>query len=242
MLVHGGVAHARWWDHVAPLLTLGGRRRVVAVDLSGHGESGRRDRYGIDTWAHEVIEVAEHVGFEGRPIVIGHSMGGLVALRVAVRYGDRIDGTIAVDCRAVEHTAEEVAANELRAATPVRVYPTRRAALARFRPIPEQPALSYVRAHVAETSIRPCAGGWTWKFDPRIFGGQDFDNSTFARLTGRILMLRAEHGISAAGDGPDRIAGGIPSVEIPAAGHHIMLDQPLALVSALRAVLGSWQP
>src|ERR1700704_6445798 len=35
LLVHGGGAHARWWDHIAPLLTSG--RRVVAMDLSGHG-------------------------------------------------------------------------------------------------------------------------------------------------------------------------------------------------------------
>jgi len=32
VLVHGGAAHSRWWDHIAPLLT--GERRVVAVDLS----------------------------------------------------------------------------------------------------------------------------------------------------------------------------------------------------------------
>ena len=45
MLLHGGAAHARWWDHIAPLLTAD--HRVVAVDLSGHGDSGRRGAYSL---------------------------------------------------------------------------------------------------------------------------------------------------------------------------------------------------
>ena len=56
VLVHGGAAHARWWDHIGPLLAQG--RRVVAVDLSGHGDSGRRERYSLDGWAREVMAVA----------------------------------------------------------------------------------------------------------------------------------------------------------------------------------------
>ena len=39
VLVHGGAAHSGWWDHVAPLLT---GHRVVALDLTGHGDSDRR--------------------------------------------------------------------------------------------------------------------------------------------------------------------------------------------------------
>src|SRR6266702_4103733 len=56
VLVHGGAAHARWWDHIAPLLAE--RARVVAIDLSGHGDSGRRDVYTLDCWADEVLAAA----------------------------------------------------------------------------------------------------------------------------------------------------------------------------------------
>ena len=69
VLVHGGAAHSRWWDHIAPLLTSGWR--VVAVDLSGHGDSDRRDRYSLDTWAREVLAVVAeaaaraHLGVRG---------------------------------------------------------------------------------------------------------------------------------------------------------------------------------
>src|SRR5215471_2564790 len=74
VLVHGGAAHSRWWDHVGPLLADG--RRVVAIDLSGHGDSGRRESYSLDGWAREVLAVAEDAGIAAvPPTVIGHSMG-----------------------------------------------------------------------------------------------------------------------------------------------------------------------
>src|ERR1700744_6434369 len=95
ILVHGGAAHARWWDHIAPLLASG--RRVVAVDLSGHGDSGRREKYTLDGWAGEVMAVAAHAGFAGPPVVVGHSMGGFVALRTAVLYGADLAGIVVID-------------------------------------------------------------------------------------------------------------------------------------------------
>lgn len=242
VLIHGGVAHARWWDHVAPLLTAGGRR-VVALDLSGHGESDHRDCYSIATWADEVAAVVEHAAFAEPPIVVGHSMGGLVALTFAKKYAEDVGGTIVIDTRAVEHTPDESAENDHRATVPARVYRTRQEAVDRFRPVPGQASLPFVRAHVASTSVRRCEDGWTWKFDPKIFGGQDFKNSTLSDLRGRFLMLRAEHGISISGvDQLLDLVGDITAVEIAAAGHHIMLDQPLALVAALRLAIEVWQP
>jgi pimeloyl-ACP methyl ester carboxylesterase len=49
VLVHGGAAHARWWDHVGPQLSSG--MRVVAPDLSGHGDSDWRKQYSLEYWA-----------------------------------------------------------------------------------------------------------------------------------------------------------------------------------------------
>src|SRR5579872_5378260 len=72
VLVHGGAAHSRWWDHIAPLLNNGWR--VVAVDLSGHGDSDRRARYSLDMWAREVLAVVAEAGSSAASVVIGHSM------------------------------------------------------------------------------------------------------------------------------------------------------------------------
>src|SRR5690606_7545401 len=52
LFVHGGAAHSWWWSFTAPLLA--DRHRVLAIDLSGHGDSGRRERYSFTTWAAEI--------------------------------------------------------------------------------------------------------------------------------------------------------------------------------------------
>jgi pimeloyl-ACP methyl ester carboxylesterase len=240
VLVHGGAAHSRWWDHIAPLLAEG--RRVIAIDLSGHGDSDRRNSYGLDGWAREVLAIAADAGIAAPPIVIGHSMGGLVTLRLASLFGARIEGAVIIDSPVRDITPEEHAAREKRAFGTLRVYPTREAALARFHPVPDQPVLGYVADHVADTSIRRVDGGWTWKFDPRIFG-RELPPALLTRLECRVALFRAEHGIMSAEISEvmyDRLGRAAPVIEIPVAGHHVMLDQPVALVAALRTLLSDW--
>src|SRR4051812_49838601 len=70
VFVHGGGAHAHWWTHVAA--TFAEEFRVVAIDLSGHGDSGHRDSYALELWTDEVVAVSNAAGIEGRPVIIGH--------------------------------------------------------------------------------------------------------------------------------------------------------------------------
>ena len=193
VLVHGGAAHARWWDHIGPLLAHD--RRVVALDLSGHGDSGRREHYSLDGWAHEVLAVARAAGSTGPPIIVGHSMGGFVALRAAGLFGADLEGIVVIDSPVQDVTPEEQAAREARAFGPLRVYPTREAAIARFHPMPDQPTLPYVLEHVASTSVRAVDGGWSWKFDPAVFGRNrgSADAAASAGLPGGAVRRRARH-------------------------------------------------
>jgi pimeloyl-ACP methyl ester carboxylesterase len=256
VLVHGGAAHSRWWDHIAPLLTDGSASpgwddppvpprgwRVVAVDLSGHGDSDRRDHYSLDTWAREVLAVVAEAGSAAASVVIGHSMGGLVTLRLATLAGPQIAGAVAIDSPVRDMAPEDRAARQHRAFGPLRVYPTPEAAVARFRPIPDQPTLAYIADHVAATSIRPAEGGWTWKFDPRVFVRDHLTPELLTRLDCRVALFRAEHGLVTPQQGEvlyDRLGRVAPVIEIPVAAHHIMLDQPVALVAALRTLLADW--
>ncbi|GGM89730.1 alpha/beta fold hydrolase [Dactylosporangium sucinum] len=242
VLVHGGAAHAHWWDHIGPLL-VEGRRRVVAVDLSGHGDSGRRERYELDIWAEEVLAAAASGGIEGPPVVIGHSMGGFVTLRAAALFGSRLHGAVVVDSPVRELTPEERAARAGQAFGPLRVYATLEEGMTHFRSVPDQPALDYVTRHVARHSLRRVDDGWTWKFDPRVFVRAHLGPSVLTRLECRIALLRGEHGILSQQMSEvmyDRLGRAAPVIEIPDAGHHIMLDQPLALATALRTLLADW--
>src|SRR6202167_5956008 len=241
VLVHGGAAHARWWDHIAPLLATD--HLVVALDLSGHGDSGRRETYSLDLWAAEVLGVAEDAGIAGPPTVIGHSMGGFVTRRPPSLHGSRLAGAVAVYSPVRDITPEERAAREHRAFGPLRVYPAAEAAIARFHPIPDQPTLPYIAAHVAETSIRPVPGGWSWKFDPRIFARHQLPPALLTRLDCRVALFRAEHGIVSQQMSDmmyDRLGRLAPAVQIPAAAHHVMLDYPIALVTRVPPLLSDW--
>ncbi|HEY3882416.1 MAG TPA: alpha/beta hydrolase [Trebonia sp.] len=240
VLVHGGAAHSRWWDHIAPLLAVDGP--VIAVDMSGHGDSGRRSSYSLEAWAREMMAAAADAGFGAPPVVIGHSMGGHVTLRLGGMFGSQIEGIVVVDSPIHDLAPEEAAAQGRRVFRGLKVYPDKEAIMARFRPVPDQPVLGYIADHVAATSVRPVEGGWTWKWDPRIFG-RELPQAPLTRLDCRVALFRAEHGIMSAAMSDimyDRLGRVAPVIEIPAAGHHIMLDQPIALVAAIRTLLSDW--
>jgi pimeloyl-ACP methyl ester carboxylesterase len=241
VLVHGGAAHARWWDHIAPLLA--DVVRVVAPDLSGHGDSGRRDTYRLDQWADEVVTVAEAAGIAGPPIVIGHSMGGLVALRAGHRHGQHLRAVSAVDSPVRDFTPEERAARDGKAFGPLRVYPVREHAIARFRTMPAQVTLPYVLRHVAETSLREVDGGWSWKFDPAMFRRDPSVHDPVLPVDCPAILMSAEFGLLA-GQTPtlltDLAGRPVPHVVIPEAAHHVMLDSPRALITSLRTLIAAW--
>jgi pimeloyl-ACP methyl ester carboxylesterase len=169
-------------------------------------------------------------------------MGGHVTLRVARLFGARIEGAVVIDSPVRDMAPEEHAAQDQRVFRSLHVYPSREAILARFRPVPDQPVLGYIADHVAATSIRQVDGGWTWKWDPPIFG-RELPQSPLTRLDCRVALFRAEHGIMSAEMSDvmyDRLGRVAPVIEIPAAGHHVMLDQPIALVAAIRTLLSDW--
>jgi len=241
VLVHGGGAHSRWWDHIAPLLATD--RRVMAIDLSGHGDSGRRESYTLDAWAREILAVAADAGLTEPPVVIGHSMGGIVTLRLASMSGSQIEGAVVIDSPLRDPAPEEQAAQRQRTFRKLLLYPTREAIMARFRPVPDQPVLGYIADHIAATSIRQVDGGWVWKWDPAVFTSRGEPMAPLSRLDCRAALFRAEHGILSAEMSDliyDRLGRVAPAIEIPVAGHHVMLDQPVALVAALRTLLSDW--
>lgn len=71
--------------------------RVLALDLRGFGESDAPEQsYTIESYTDDLAFVADRLGLD-RPIVIGHSMGGVIALDFAARYGDRISAAVVLE-------------------------------------------------------------------------------------------------------------------------------------------------
>jgi pimeloyl-ACP methyl ester carboxylesterase len=95
ILVHGWATDANYWN--AQFDPLKAKYTVVAVNLAGHGGSTRsRTDWSMDNYGEDVATVARRLPNQ-QIILVGHSMGGTVALEAARRIGDRVIGIIVVD-------------------------------------------------------------------------------------------------------------------------------------------------
>lgn len=79
LLVHGITESSAQWDPIVPLLT---DRRVITMDLRGHGESGTAERYDLEGMAGDVVAVMAELGILGSTHLVGHSLGGVVVSAV----------------------------------------------------------------------------------------------------------------------------------------------------------------
>jgi pimeloyl-ACP methyl ester carboxylesterase len=244
VFIHGGAAHAHWWSFLAPLFAEA--HHVVAVDLAGHGESGRRDGYPLEAWARDIIAVVDRVHRGGRPVMIGHSMGGFVTIATAALHPESLTGIAVLDSPVIRQDPEVEAARHTDIFRAPKVYPDAEQMVARFRTIPAQDHYEpYILDHVARHSIMAVEGGYTWRFDPRVFNPwRNLITDLLPLVDCRVALFRAEHGLVTPDIGQfmyEQLGRIAPVVEIPEAGHHMMLDQPLLLLTALRTLLADWE-
>jgi pimeloyl-ACP methyl ester carboxylesterase len=94
VFVHGWTTNRRGFapqvEHFAPAHT------VVTVDLRGHGESDPADSYEVSDFADDVLWVCEALGLD-HPVLVGHSLGGMIVTEAAAVSGDRLGAIVALD-------------------------------------------------------------------------------------------------------------------------------------------------
>jgi pimeloyl-ACP methyl ester carboxylesterase len=262
LFVHGASAHADWWSFIAPFFAT--EYRCAALSLSGMGGSGWRDRYDFMTFGEELDACARAAGlYESgeAPVYIGHSFGGAVVYVATLAHPERMRATILLDTGFGGPPKDDSADTSQAAKDDVRpterksprgfVYRTEADALARFRFLPPQPAGNLFAADfIARRSLKRAAmldgsgEGWTWRFDPRLF--PKLDRSGLIALAGKTpgpaIHIHGDRSsvIARHGGRPKQLHPSIPSVTIPDADHHLMVDQPLALISAIRTALAFW--
>lgn len=243
VLVHGNAASGEWWRFVAPLLA--SDYHVIAPDLGGMGDSAHCGRYERERYAQQVLAVAGSLAPGRAPYLVGHSLGGYVAIMAASAGGAA--GLVVLDSPPREAPGV-TRAPMVEAGKELRTYPDRNSALQRFKVLPPQPVrCEFYLRHIAQHAIKAEAGGWRWKFDPaaaahtrRLDFVQDLQDMAcpVALMWGEL----SERFDPAARAYTRATFGGVlPLVEIANARHHIMLDEPLALVAALRTQLATWQ-
>ncbi|MEO8601274.1 MAG: alpha/beta hydrolase [bacterium] len=242
LFLHGGSAHAHWWDFTLPLLA--DRFHCIALDLRGHGDSSRPadGNYALAAHADDVCAAIDALGLT-RPALIGHSFGGFVAMVVAGRMGEALAALAIVDSRANIGVRSARMLEALRKLPHPR-WPDRSEAMARFRLLPAATvAPAAVLAHVAAYGLQEAADGtWTLKFDRRALAGAPAQDLASHLIAARcpILAVRAAHSDIVDVEALAEFRAAVPAVElaeIADAHHHVMLDQPATLARVLAEFL-----
>lgn len=241
IFIHGGGAHAHWWDFIAPAFLPD--FQVAAMDLPGMGDSDWRQRYDAQGFAQDIFAVASDAGME-KPVLVCHSFGGLAGLSAAVADAEKLSGLVVADTSLwfLRHGHQDFPPFYSNAP-----YPRLEDALKRFRLVPDQPICNPdLAAHIAKHSLRKTEEGWQWKFDPLFLRRSDF-SGLLQGVPGISCPLAFVYGEKSCLFPPEAIEHtrrllpqGTPFFMIEKAHHHLFLDEPLAFVSTLKAILASW--
>ncbi len=175
LALHGWLDNAASFTYLAPLLT---GYHVVAMDLTGHGQSARRSAdasYQIWDDLPEILGVLEALGWDTFDL-LGHSRGAIIATLLASAFPERVRHLVLLDAVSPEAVAQEEFPRQMRRAlhdkvrllnSDNRVFPCVDDAIASR--INRGLSADVIRL-IVERNVLACQPGVTWSTDPRLRG------------------------------------------------------------------------
>ena len=238
VLLHGLGHTANVWDRFTELLP----GRWIAPDLRGHGRSPWADRYSFGHFAADVADAVAARLPAGRPVVVvGHSMGGVVALALAGgTFGLPVTAALGFGIK-VSWTDEELAAMRSRAGRPPKVFETEAQARAAFLRFAGLDGLDVPQvgpdSDLAVSGVRAVDGGYRLATDPRtMLVGAPPMAAMLAAATVPVVLAAGEldHMVTP----PQLRAVHEHATVLPGVGHNLHVTHPrlvLELVEGLPA-------
>ncbi len=233
VLLHGNSANAWWWEPLARAIAP--EYRMLALDQRGHGDSEwvRPVAYSPADYANDITRFVDHIAPNAdKPVVVGHSMGGLNVLAFARQHPERVRGAMAIDVAVTSSRGRDRYLRRLKG-LPVVAYPDLATATARFRLMPNEGGIpEEVRLEIAERSLaRTDEGRWTLKFDRESFLGGDGLPvlETIQEIKIPTMLVRAEHSRIMTAEAAENARASNPRtrlVTIADAHHHVILEKP----------------
>ena len=258
LLLHGGRDHCRNWDWAADELRHDWH--VIAPDLRGHGDSQwvSDGNYDLMDYVYDLAQLVDQLGLAPTAIV-GHSLGGNIAIRYAGLYPDNVRKLVAIEglgnspqkwreleqLPMAERMRAWIAGKRAASGRQLRRYPTLGDAFARMRN--ENPHLSEAQArHLTIHGVnRNEDGSYSWKFDNHHHVGrvvdvqQDVLHGLWAAISCPTLLCYGENSWASnpEKDGRMQHFRNARLKTFPDAGHWLHHDQFDAFMRALRDFL-----
>lgn len=252
VFLHGGGQNAHTWDTVV----LGLGLPALAIDLPGHGRSAWRTDgdYGPKINADIIAPVLREHTPDAR-LVVGMSLGGLTALRIAATEPALVKELVLVDVTpSAPERHEQMSKAQLGAVALVqgeRTFPSFQAMLdVTIAAAPHRDRIS-LRRGVFHNAKRLADGTWTWRYDtmrrpagddsagmPASFQGLWDD---VASITMPTTLVRGANSHFVNDEDAEAFAANAPGFLqthiVTDAGHSVQGDQPVKLIEILRGVL-----
>ena len=246
VLLHGNSANAWWWEPLAR--SIAPEYRLLALDQRGHGDSewARPVAYSPANYVSDIERFVQHIApNEDKPVVVGHSMGGLNVLAFARRHPGSVRGAMAIDVAVTSSHGRDRYLRRLKG-LPMVTYPDLATAKARFRLMPNEGGIPDDVLHeIAEKSLaRTDEGRWTLKFDRESFlGGDGLEVSeTIKEIRIPTMLVRAEHSRIMTAEAAEHARASNPQaqlVTIANAHHHVILEKPTEVARVIEEFAAS---
>ncbi|MEH2567635.1 alpha/beta fold hydrolase [Bradyrhizobium sp. AZCC 2289] len=254
ILIHGGLDHARSWDH--PARALRANFHVVAPDLRGHGQSAwaTGSSYSLADHVYDLTCLVKSSGFE-QVALVGHSMGGMVSLTYAGAFPQKVSRLVVLDgvtnfpARRVKPADVRIAdwAGDLDKFAQRKIHRYASVADGAERILHRNPRLARAQAmHLATHGLKQNADGtYSWKFDPYLRARAPYRLSLedhvelWSRIACPTLLVSASESFL-----PDPEKAGVLKhfkqaelAKIAGAGHWLQHDKPDEVLGLLKGFL-----
>ena len=242
--IHGFSANAHWWDFVAPAFTE--NYCIVAIDLSGSGDSDHRESYSQEMYAKEIKSVCDEMGWQSADF-IAHSMGGSISLNATSIYPEIFKSLYLLDSIVIlpPDKVRNFSSNRSMIRADF-VYEDEASAIESFRLIPPQPCRNeFLLNHIAINSYKQTEEGWLLKSDGKMmktYQSKDLTETLMAiqcpiyivyGLMSQIFTQEIlDYTVYVGNIPPERVIG------VPGTMHHLFVDDPLSVIEELKNLLG----
>jgi pimeloyl-ACP methyl ester carboxylesterase len=229
VLLHGLGATGDVWDGWWPLLARRWPGRWLAPDLPGHGGSPPLSEYSFGGLAAAVAGIIEP---GARPVVLGHSLGGVVGLALASgRFGVPVQAVIGLGIKVV-WTGEELDRARAVSRRPPAWFASRDEAAARYLRLSGLAGLLPADDPAVDAGLREQDGRWRVAMDPGAFavGAPDMAQ-LLARSRAPVTLARGEHDPM---NTDEQLAGlSVPALTLPGLGHNAHVESPERSIALL---------